>query len=328
MTKIVGGIPPLPPPLLVFVDIDGTVVGDVEPQLTQYQLLVQSNSAESTRKKLATLRGKAFRDQVVLQLADGLLRPGFGAFCLECARRGVPVFLYTASQDSWARFLAPLLVRAARMQLRSSGATASDEASIKIAKLYARRWCRPRPDGTYGKSIALVGEDAIATLRRTGRISAGAAAATRLLDRCILIDNSPRVLTSSAETARLVVVPTYEYTCMYDVTHLADPDALHRKLPRAIELLANRDSFLRRHSSLLVPPPQSSSAPRDGVPELRARLAAALARATLDDAETFRTARKDHVFEALRKCLFSPVDQDGRATARRMREAVRGDVRE
>ena len=47
-----------------------------------------------------------FHDQLVMQLMNGLIRPGFSLFFAQCASLGIPVALYTAAEHEWATFLA------------------------------------------------------------------------------------------------------------------------------------------------------------------------------------------------------------------------------
>lgn len=247
--------PALPhyPPCVVLVDIDGTIIGEIDAQLVEYQLIIHSKRNKQAQDNAL---GRMFKDHLVKQLVDGLMRRGFPQFCAECTRRGIPVALYTASEDQWARFLKPCLERAVRWELAREADASRDASSatpqapakahakapdFKFARLFTRKHCSVTGGGGYRKSLQRIAEPLYKSLRRRFSMPAGPA---DLLRRTVLIDNTPGVL---AEGDRLVVVPTYDYACIYDVMERVDRRNTY-KMALARDLLLSRASFLGRHA--------------------------------------------------------------------------------
>ena len=260
---------PVPyPPAVALVDIDGTVVGDVEAQLTEYQLIVQGNSKERTRRNAASPQAKMFKEQLAQQLANGLMRPGFATFCATCHRAGVPVFLYTAAETEWATFLAPRILQAVRKEMRRDGEEATARA-FRFAHLFTRRHCSMRVEGGCTKSITRIAPEMQAVLRRSFAMPQGADGLVR----------------------RAFLVVHY-----YDVTTNIDA-ADARRSKRARDLLFSRESFL---GGVPLDKPRPSFRPW-----LYAALARRM-RAVED--ENRRSRRHDAVWRVLARRLEAYVD--------------------
>jgi hypothetical protein len=217
------------------VDIDGTIIGNIEPQLTEYQLIIQGPSHKKTRENQQSFRGKLFKDQLVMHLMNGLMRPGFSQFCAQCALMNIPVMLYTAAEHEWATFLAPRILQAVRLEMVRD--LESPPVDFKFARLFTRRFCGVAPDGTCEKSLDFVIKHIHTTLRREFE----GCRLEQLHERIIMIDNTEGIL---KQRRNLVLVPTYDYIHMYDVTANIDHTD-SRRLARARQLLTNADdSFL------------------------------------------------------------------------------------
>lgn len=224
MCDIVCEMTNTPPWLIVLVDIDGTIIGDIDLQLMEYGLV-----SSRRRGSEQAFRHRLFKDQLVAQLLGGLMRPGFPAFCAKCQSLDIPVVLYTASEHQWATFLAPRIEQAVRI------AAAPD---FRFASLLTRNDCHFDPStGSCTKSLRTVAS----TLRET---VPGAQSLTLdgLVKRMILVDNTAGVLD---EEEHAVIVPTYKASFLYDITgnlpHSEIPSVHARLTPRNIQRVATAD---------------------------------------------------------------------------------------
>jgi hypothetical protein len=87
------------PNIIVF-DIDGTLIGDIEPQIVLYNL---HNALKSRNNKVNILQSKYLRES----LRNGIIRPYFIKF-IKTVKELIPnteFFIYTASEKKWANFL-------------------------------------------------------------------------------------------------------------------------------------------------------------------------------------------------------------------------------
>lgn len=250
--------PPRPdyPPFVVLVDIDGTIIGEIDAQLVEYQLIVKPPAAKKkSLPSTSTFREKMYKDQLVTQLMNGLMRPGFSAFCAQCAIMGIPIMLYTAAEDEWAHFLVPAILQAVRIEMQRD--LENPPKNFKFVKLFTRKNCTfDQKNVPSTKSLQRIAKDMHATLKKDYAMSRGIEG---LLDRTILIDNTPGVL---AEANHLVIVPTYNFAYLYDVMMNIDHTDGHH-MAQAKSLLLGEDSFLdgrvrmsyNKSISQLQPPP-------------------------------------------------------------------------
>ena len=89
----------IPFPLTIVLDLDGTVVGDVTPQVIMYEIIEQCK--HDYGKTTIKLPMNELHDQ----LQSGLIRPFFQQFVNDVSGQGVEFFVYTASEKKWAEFL-------------------------------------------------------------------------------------------------------------------------------------------------------------------------------------------------------------------------------
>lgn len=82
-------------PLVFIIDVDGTLIGDVSPQLCVYDLKQDRLPLKYSTKELS------------LKFDQGLLRPYFDAFYKNVKNRlpNAEFFVYTASEDRWGNFI-------------------------------------------------------------------------------------------------------------------------------------------------------------------------------------------------------------------------------
>ena len=211
-------------PLVVLLDLDGTMVGRVGPLLCEYELhkalaaakatakatggSSDGSSSSSSRSRASRSRAsaasvpKALRDSIVARLGWGVIRPHLVRFC-KGVGPGIELFVYTASDATWASFIVPCV-----------------EASLGVKfnrPIFTREDC-VRHAG-FRKTIDGLKPAIVRSLKR--RYPAMTSPAS-LRDRVVLVDNTANVMVDPRESSRVVACPTYDYQCNYDVlSHIA-----------------------------------------------------------------------------------------------------------
>lgn len=211
---------PLPPPLRVMMlDMDGTLIGNIKPQVCEYEVLYGFQ-----KNKL-----KAMRADVTSRLKQGIIRPYLTWLC-SLVHNGelsnIELFVYTASEAKWAAFLIPCIEEA---------------LGFKFSRpFFTRNHCIQSGNGDFKKSLDMVTPILFRKLKSKYRLSSS----KQIADNIVLIDNNPSVLLHpSKESPRLVTCSTYNYAYFYDVLTRLDLSVLHQKYPRIIPVLQNHQMF-------------------------------------------------------------------------------------
>jgi hypothetical protein len=246
-----------PAPLVILMDIDGTMVGRVGCLICEVELHKSLAAAASVAASAASaaasgtpsasagrVRGmhpvpamsaaasKALRDSVVARLRYGIVRPYLDQFCraLTKARQDgktpVELFVYTASDATWAAFLVPCIEAALGTRFNRPIFT-RDHCVRPGSAPAAASSAGGRSGGDCRKSIALLRPAILRALRR--RYPGTLRTVADLADRVVLVDNTADVTADPREAARVVACPTYAYNYVYDVLGRVDVDALHRQ---------------------------------------------------------------------------------------------------
>lgn len=79
-------------PQIVILDIDGTILGDVSPQILLYEL-----------SKIKELNIKITKKFIINRLKQGIIRKGFKSFIKNS--KNIEFFIYTAADHRWAIFI-------------------------------------------------------------------------------------------------------------------------------------------------------------------------------------------------------------------------------
>lgn len=200
-------------PRTILLDMDGTLIGRITPQVCEYEVV----------SMLQKRKVRQVRADIVQHLRMGVARPHLLAF-LTRVKEAVPrteFFVYTASDDSWAKFIVPCIEEA---------------IGFKFSRpIFTRRHCRPC-NGDYKKSIAAVAPHILRRLRPSYAGLIGARAEDIVRD-AMLIDNNPAVMRPDEED-RLVRCSTYNYAHFRDVLAKVEPGVLHARHARLVPLLA------------------------------------------------------------------------------------------
>lgn len=206
-------------PRVLVLDLDGTMIGKIVPQVCEYEVLLQTH-----KHKLKNMRA-----DLVSRLRQGVVRPHLALLLSKIASGEldrVEVFVYTASDTKWANFLIPCLEEAVRFKFHRP--------------LFTRKEC-VYADDEHKKSLALVSPAIYRKLRTKYRSLRHPSMVT---ENAVLVDNNPTVLLHPGlEGRRMVKCPTYNVAYYYDVLGRVDLDLLHSRFRRLIPVLQHNALF-------------------------------------------------------------------------------------
>lgn len=111
-------------PFVILLDLDQTIQGDVGPQLQEYQFIKYLNE-EVVNKSKRLLQNK---QDVIKDMKEGLLRPHFKRFIVKMKQRypTCEFFIYTASEDSWGKYIASIIQETIQVKFNKRIFTRSD----------------------------------------------------------------------------------------------------------------------------------------------------------------------------------------------------------
>lgn len=198
-------------PTVMVLDLDGTIVGNVSPQVCEFEILT-----EHAPGKL-----KLFKDQLHAQLQHTpVIRPEFATFCRAMKERGVELYVYTASDAKWATLFVGAVERALGVKFNRP--------------LFTRNHCRMM-GGVYRKPTRAV---LAAVFNGLKRRYAGLRKPSDLADQVAMVDNNNVLLQDAAYSMGMLLCPTYDYLHNYDVLRLVPEDVLAAKTSAVVAKLA------------------------------------------------------------------------------------------
>jgi len=182
-------------PLVLFIDIDGTLVGDVTPQVCEWEIIETVD-----KSKLSS-----FRCNLIDILIHGLLRPNIADF-LTGVKRIIPdieFFVFTASDMRWANFLVPCIEKA---------------IDIKFNRpIFTRNHCIDQR-----KSLDCVLPHVLRRLKKQHpKISMKS-----MRERIALVDNNDVLV--PCESHRCIKVPTYGFAYYTDILSKLAPRTIEK----------------------------------------------------------------------------------------------------
>lgn len=173
-------------PLIIVIDLDGTIIGDITPQIMTFDLVKNF--------KLAGYKFPHDVGDLRSKLKSGLVRPYFDTFITSLSK-SVPVefFIYTASEKTWAELVIKNI-----------------EASYGIKfnrPIFARQYCvYSEKDREYKKSLSLIRPSIIKLLKKKYHVSF----TKHDLQKNFLIVDNTNVYHSNDQKS-LLLCPTYNY---------------------------------------------------------------------------------------------------------------------
>jgi len=98
-------------PIVLLLDLDQTIQGDVTPQLIEHHLIGHLNENVNISKVSSKKTLRQNKHDVISDMRNGLLRPHFKRFIIKLKKRykNVEFFIYTASEKEWAKYIVKII---------------------------------------------------------------------------------------------------------------------------------------------------------------------------------------------------------------------------
>lgn len=174
-------------PLVVLLDLDGTIIGDITPQIISFEL--------ARSLKASGAKSSPDGSDLKTKLKSGLVRPFFDTFIktLNASNTPFEVFIYTASEKTWAEYVIK---------------TIESTYGIKFNRpIFSRQYCIFDPkDREYKKGISLIRPTLLKALKKKYSVSF---TKQDLSQNILIIDNNN--VYHSADHKHLLLCPTYNY---------------------------------------------------------------------------------------------------------------------
>ena len=172
-------------PYVFIFDIDGTMIGDIRPQVVVYDILNEIKHLTKGTKKLYESSDFEYK------LKNGIVRPYLINFINDIKKQYhyVEFFIYTASQNQWALYLIKAIEKALDIQFNRPIFTRNDCMYI---------------NGEYRKSLARIKGRIFKTLKR----KYSDYQPSLMKDHIVMIDNS-KVFQPNDEN--IIYCPTYTF---------------------------------------------------------------------------------------------------------------------
>lgn len=172
-------------PLVIIIDLDGTIIGDISPQIASHDLA----------KNLKGHPGKYVFDmkQFKSTLSSGLIRPHFETFLksLQAHYRNIEFFIYTASEKTWAEFVVKNIENVLGFKFNRP--------------LFTRRECIVH-EKDYKKGLCIVRKSIINSLKKKYGITYDK---KDIASNILLIDNNN--VYQGQDSKHLLLCPSYNY---------------------------------------------------------------------------------------------------------------------
>ena len=191
-------------PFVFLFDIDGTIIGEILPQVCEWEIINLFDKSKLTQ----------FKKNLCSQLKTGLIRSGFTTYLdfLKLKHPTAEFFIYTASDGIWAQFLVPCIESVIGIQFHRP--------------LFTRKHCNfnaPLTKGTHQhhqKSISGI----LPILLKKLKVQYPDVTEKHIMNNICLIDNN-HVL-SQPESRKLIMCPSYYYIDVYDIIRLIPEEIL------------------------------------------------------------------------------------------------------
>lgn len=200
-------------PNIIFIDIDGTLVGDVLPHIAEWEIV----------NTLYKNKIGQFKINLINQLENGLLRPHFSTFIDTLKSNNVKyeIYIYTASEQVWANVLIQCIEKVIGLKFNRP--------------LFTRKHCIIERN-SYAKSLEKVCSIIFPKMKSKYNFKN----TSEVVSKSVLIDNNKTLITNEE---KLYLCPTYTYKHVFDVTKYIPNDVIYNNYPIIIEILKKYDLF-------------------------------------------------------------------------------------
>ena len=191
-------------PIVFLIDLDGTMIGNIQPQINEYYLIKDIN------KEIKKTNNKQIRYNTTIlneELRKYIIRPKLDKFLRNIKKyENIELFVYTASSDDWAKFIIPQLEKATKFKFNRP--------------LLTRNNIIQNNQRTNIKSINKVKPLVYKALKKKYKLKS-----INDLKYITLIDNTKNVL---IEKKNLVHCPTFDYIHQIDYLRMIPKDTLKK----------------------------------------------------------------------------------------------------
>jgi hypothetical protein len=193
-------------PIVFLIDLDGTMIGNIQPQIDEYYLIKNINK----EIKKVNSKDKQIRYNTTLlneELRKYIIRPKLDKFLRNIKKyENIELFVYTASSDDWAKFIIPQIEKVTNFKFNRP--------------LLTRNNIIQNNHRTNIKSINKVKPLVYKTLKKKYKLKS-----INDLKYITLIDNTKNVL---IEKKNLVHCPTFDYIHQIDYLRMIPKDILKK----------------------------------------------------------------------------------------------------
>jgi hypothetical protein len=129
-------------PIVIYLDLDGTIIGDITPQVTEWELL----------SRFCPKQVKQFKDNLKSDLAMGIMRSNLSKAIIAIKNMypNAEFFIYTASEGTWANTIIPCVEAATNITFnrpilsRKNCIQTSFEKSLRLIAPIIYRRLKPK----------------------------------------------------------------------------------------------------------------------------------------------------------------------------------------
>jgi hypothetical protein len=200
-------------PFVFLLDLDGTMQGNVIPQLNQYSIEVYLNSLTRIENKIKYNSTDLYSD-----MEHGLIRPHLRDSILSMKKKhpNIEFFIYTASDDNWAEFIIPKVVTY----------LFGNNSNIINKPYFTRKHCHPS------------GMKLICNVRTHIEKSLKNKYKKPVMNNIFLVDNN--VVLGTSEIKHLIHCSTYNYTQEIDVLRNIKSKIIKTHVKEISEVILNK----------------------------------------------------------------------------------------
>lgn len=176
-------------PFVIFIDLDGTIVGNVTNLVIEWELITQYNKSKQ----------KEYKRVLIKKLRQGMLRDNLSDFCsmIQKHYHCVEFFIYTASESKWANFLVNCIEEATGLKFQRP--------------ILTRNNCIEK-NSDYKKSIDHVMP---IVMKKLKKVYPSLTKVSQFKNKTCLIDNNDVMV--EKEKDRVIRCPTYDFIEFYDI---------------------------------------------------------------------------------------------------------------
>lgn len=212
-------------PFVFLLDLDGTMQGDIRPQLQEYELIRRINRNILHGKKLR------YRVKTLYQDMDkGLLRAGLkeALTAIKRTHPHVEFFVYTASTSDWAHFII------SKIEMHCFGGVFFNRP------LFTRSHC-DIAEGSKNMALVFPMVESALSPKYPGRVKP---------ENVFLIDNN--LVLRRAEQRQLILCPSYDYTHVIDPVRHVPKNVLQDLIVMIVSEVTNQRAHNKQHAIRLL----------------------------------------------------------------------------